>query len=354
MRKGRDMRKRGGVLPGAHIRWSKQARQIACAIAVVALMAFCQNSEARAQTSSTPQNVKLVLDFLPGSLHMGIYAALEQGIYKDAGLNVEVLPGRGSSTSATLVAAGQITFGVADASAAAQSVAAGGKITMVAVILQKEAAGLAFLCSSNIKSVSDLKGKAVVGPASTANWNYLEALLARDGLKLGIDVQKVIVSAGAQTSAVLTGSGAARTMVIYDLALHSASKDPVCTINYADTGLITFGHGLIANNDFLKKDPETVRKFVSATMKGYEVALANPRAAAEAMKKADPNVNVESSLDGWKAMARLLTPPEGKPLGYMAPEAWTRSLTFFEESKLLTGAVGDHARYYTNDFLTAK
>src|SRR5262249_18749725 len=151
----------------------------------------------------------------------------------------------------------QMPFGVADASAAAQAVAGGGKVTMVAAILQKEAAGLAFLCSSNIKSVADLKGKAVVGPASTANWNYLEGLLAQKSLKLGSDVQKVVVSAGAQTSAVVNGRGAARTMVIYDLALQLASKDPVCTINYADTGLVTFGHGLIANNHFLNKDPET-------------------------------------------------------------------------------------------------
>jgi hypothetical protein len=53
-------------------------------------------------------------------------------------------------------------------------------------------------------------------------------------------------------------------------------------------------------------------------------------------------------------MAPLLTPPQGKPLGYMAPEAWMQSLTFFEQSKLLTGEVGDPARYYTNDFLAAK
>jgi NitT/TauT family transport system substrate-binding protein len=325
----------------------------AAAVAAAAIAACGGDSEANAETSSAPKDIKLVLDFLPGSLHMGIYAALEQGIYKDAGLNVEVEPGRGSSTSASLVASGQAPFGIADASAAAQAVARGAKVTMVAIILQKEAAGLAFLCSSNIKSVADLKGKAVAGSASTSNWNYLEALLAQKSLKLGSDVQKVIVSAGAQTSAVVNGSAAARTVTIYDLALQSATKEPVCTINYADTGVVTFGHGLIANNDFLKKHPATARKFVVATMKGYEAAIGDPTAAAKAMKKFDPNVNVESSVEGWKAMAPLLTAPAGKPLGYMAPEAWTQSLTFFEQSKLLTGEVGDPARYYTNDFLAA-
>jgi NitT/TauT family transport system substrate-binding protein len=333
---------------------------LACAVAAVALTACGGDSEssggssgskADVGTSSAPKDVKVVLDFLPGSVHMGIYAAVGQGIYKDAGLNVEVEPGRGSSTSASLVASGQVPFGITDASAAAQAVAAGGKVTMVAAILQKEAAGLGFLCSSNIKSVADLKGKSVAGSASTSNWNYLEALLAQNNLKLGSDVQKVFVSAGAQTSAVVNGVAAARTMTIYDLALQSASKEPVCTINYADTGVVTLGHGLIANNDFLKKEPETVHKFVVATMKGYEAAIADPTAAAEAMKKLNPDVNVESSVEGWKAMAPLLTPPEGKPLGYMAPEAWTQSLTFFEQSKLLTGEVGDPARYYTNDFL---
>jgi NitT/TauT family transport system substrate-binding protein len=187
---------------------------LACAVAAVALAACGGDSEssggssgskASAGTSSAPKDVKVVLDFLPGSLHMGIYAALDQGIYKDVGLSVEVEPGRGSSTSAILVASGQVPFGVTDSSAAAQAVAGGGKVTMVAAILQKEAAGLAFLCSSNIKSVADLKGKAVAGSASTSNWNYLEALLAQMSLKLGSDVQKVIVSAGAQTSAVING-----------------------------------------------------------------------------------------------------------------------------------------------------
>ncbi len=335
---------------------------LACAVGALAVAACDGDSQssggssgpkASVETSSAPKDVKLVLDFLPGSIHMGIYAALEQGVYKNAGLKVEVEPGRGSSTAASLVASGQMPFGVADASAAAQTVAGGGKIRMVAAILQKEAAGLAFLCSSNIKNVADLKGKAVAGSASTSNWNYLEALLEQKGLKLGSDVQKVFVSAGAQTSAVINGRAAARTMTIYDLALQSVSKDPVCTINYGDAGVVTLGHGLIANNDFLEKDPETARKFVTATMKGYKAAIADPTAAAEAMKKLNPDVNVESAVEGWKAMAPLLTPAKGKPLGYMTPEAWTQSLTFFEQSKLLTGEVGDPARYYTNDFLVA-
>ena len=69
--------------------------------------------------SSTAQNnggeeltkVSIVLDWTPNTNHTGLYVAQKLGYYKEAGLEVEILPSPEGGASA-LVAAGGADFGI--------------------------------------------------------------------------------------------------------------------------------------------------------------------------------------------------------------------------------------------------
>src|SRR6266566_4880822 len=67
---------------------------------------------AAATTSRTPEKVTFALDWTPNTNHTGIYVAQQKGWYKDAGLEVQILPYSDANTPDTLVATGQADFGV--------------------------------------------------------------------------------------------------------------------------------------------------------------------------------------------------------------------------------------------------
>ncbi|RVA21481.1 hypothetical protein EN935_31710, partial [Mesorhizobium sp. M7D.F.Ca.US.004.03.1.1] len=45
------------------------------------------------------EKVSVRLDWLPGADHAALYLAKERGYYKDGGLDVEILPGQGSTST---------------------------------------------------------------------------------------------------------------------------------------------------------------------------------------------------------------------------------------------------------------
>ncbi len=62
----------------------------------------------------TPEktDISIQLKWLPQAQFMGYYVALDKGYYKDAGLNVSIVPGGGDIGETTAVYTGQVDFGV--------------------------------------------------------------------------------------------------------------------------------------------------------------------------------------------------------------------------------------------------
>ncbi len=73
---------------------------------------------AQAQTPVTFQ-----LNWTAGGANAGFAAALQEGFYKEAGLDVTIVQGNGSGNTAQLVASGQAQLAYADAVAVSQLVA---------------------------------------------------------------------------------------------------------------------------------------------------------------------------------------------------------------------------------------
>ena len=98
---------------------------------------------------------------------------------------------------------------------------------------------------------------------------------------------------------------------------------------------------IIANNDYLKDYEEYARKFVKATARGYEYAIANPREAADILMEEKEVLKGEYKADAsqW---------------GYIDQARWD---TFFDlmwelRTEGMTGPISD-GYGFTNSFLPA-
>ena len=128
--------------------------------------------------AQAPKPLKLTLNFLAGGPQAGILYAKSLGLYEKAGIDLTIEEGRGSATTAQMVATGQTDLGIADAPAAIQLRAKGAPLKVVAPILQTNGFAIMALEESGIRKPSDLVGKRLALQQGTAQATLLDAILA--------------------------------------------------------------------------------------------------------------------------------------------------------------------------------
>lgn len=83
------------------------------------------------------KNVTLCLDWTPNTNHTGFYVALQQGYYKDAGLNVKIVqPPENGATEACSAGQAQFAIDAQDTIASAFTSDTPMQVTAVAALLQ--------------------------------------------------------------------------------------------------------------------------------------------------------------------------------------------------------------------------
>src|SRR6187397_1483990 len=118
-------------------------------------------------TSAFAANVPVTfqLNWMAGGPNAGFAAAVAEGYYKDAGLDVTLVQGNGSGNTAQMVASGRAQLAYADAVAVMQLIAKGAPMKIVATVYQSNPNAVMALKKANIKSVGDLRGKKVGVPS---------------------------------------------------------------------------------------------------------------------------------------------------------------------------------------------
>jgi ABC-type nitrate/sulfonate/bicarbonate transport system substrate-binding protein len=108
----------------------------------------------------------------------GYYAALEQGFYRAAGLDVTIREGGPDIDAAEVVADGKADFGVCSASVLREWVM-GRRLVVLAVIFQQSPATILVLRRADISSVSDLRGRTLMDAPGS---DEIAAMLKHEGV----------------------------------------------------------------------------------------------------------------------------------------------------------------------------
>lgn len=106
-------------------------------------------------------HVRVQLKWLHQFQFAGYYAAIEQGFYRDAGLEVELIEGSPEVDPARIVLEGGAEFGVGTPEILL-SLAEGKPLVVLGVIFQHSPYGILSLQESGISSVKDLFGKRIM------------------------------------------------------------------------------------------------------------------------------------------------------------------------------------------------
>ena len=310
-----------------------------------AAVALAATSAAAADTPITFQ-----LNWMAGGPNAGFAAAVAEGYYKDAGLDVTVVQGNGSANTAQLVANGRSQLAYADAVSVMQLIAKGAPMKIVSTIYQSNPNAVMSLKKTGITSVKALAGKKVGVPSGSSQTTMLPLLLKANDLKES-DVNMIDMPVASMVPALLQGQVDAVLGSIDAYQIQAEAQGAQLDVyRFADYGVPTVSTSIFASNDYLKSNPEVVKKFIAASLKGWSFALDHPAEAVKDLKKVFPEVNEKLATAELAAITPLFCSGGAKYVGKAEDALWTKSQELLAEVKLLP-AGQDPKSYYTQDYL---
>ena len=215
------------------------------------------------------KEVKFSTEFAPHGFHAPLYLAREKGWFKDAGIDLKLIDGRGSAVTINLVGANQVDIALVNLSAAIIAQSKGVPVTVVGSILRRNTNGLILKKGSDIHKPADLKGKTVLHLMTTIEAPLLGGYLASAGMSLD-DVKLLGVDATAKVASVLSGKGDAATGPVPYYRGLLKGKSEIDTILFADSGQQLLDFGIVVSPKMLKEQPNLISAFMQVVSKAYE------------------------------------------------------------------------------------
>nr|WP_246578212.1 ABC transporter substrate-binding protein [Clostridium frigoris] len=311
----------------------------------------CGAKEESPKKEVTLKKVIVILDWIPNTNHTGLYVAKDKGYYKQQGLDVEIIqPAQGSTTS--LIATGKGDFGVSyqEDVTYARTAKVPLPVKAIATILQHNTSGFASPKTKNIKSPKDFEGKTYGGWGSPSESAILKAIMEKDNATFS---KLKTVDAGTDDFFAVTKKNIDFEWIFYGWTGIEAKLKNI-PIDYIDIGKLNpdldyYTPVIIANENKLKQDPETARKFLTATTKGYEYCIANPVESAKVLVKNAPETDKTLALESQKYMKNQYK-AEAKKWGVMKTSVWDNYTKFLLDRKLIPKDM-KASEAFTNEYL---
>ena len=301
--------------------------------------------------SKNNQKIKIVLDWVPNTNHTGLYVAKDLGYFKEAGLDVEIVqPPEGSTTA--LIGAGGAEFGISFQDTLAKSFAKKNPVpvTAVAAILQHNTSGIISLKEKGIDSPKKLEGKKY------ATWedNIEQAILKKLVTDDKGDFSKVKLIPYTITDVVTglkTDVDAVWVYYAWDGIATERAGLQTNFLKIRDYGeeLDYYSPVIIANNDFLKKNPEIAKKVLKAIKKGYEYAMKNPEESAKILVKNSPELDINLVTASQKWISKEYQ-SDAKEWGIIDGNRWNRFYEWLYKNKAVEREIPKNFGY-SNEYL---
>ena len=310
----------------------------------VILAALCVGGCRQAPPANGLTPVKLQMDWYPQPEQGGFYTALVKGYYKQAGLDVELVPGGPYASGTQQVATGAAQFAMGASDGVIEGIAEGQPLVAVAATMQHDPQAIMVHADSPVRSFADLDGHAL---AAKPGMTWLAYIVNRyhlahlrevpatfsvaNFLQDPAYIQQVFITS--EPFYAKKAGVAVRSMLISD-----SGYDPYrvfyTTRAYADA------------------HPEVVKKFVAASLHGWADYLQDPAPAHAMIRKLNPAMDPELMEYSYRALkdGHFVDGKNGVALGSFDPARWQTMETLLSNLKVIPKPV-DPASAYSLQYL---
>lgn len=276
-------------------------------LGAAALLAFA----ALPASAQAPVPVKFALDWALQGNHAVFSMALDKGHFTREGLAVTMDRGFGSGDTVTKVASGAYDIGYADLNTVIPfnaNPANANKITGVLLVMDQSLAAV-ILRKGTVANPKGLEGKKLAAPEADAGRMLFPAFARAQGIDGSKIVWQTVTPQLRETLLVqkqVDGVTGFISTSVFNIKMAGVPTSDLMVYRYNEYGVDLLGSALIVSQSFAEKNPETVRKFVRASIAGIRDALADPKAGMAQLRQRDPLFNEAIELERFE-MVRDLT-----------------------------------------------
>jgi NitT/TauT family transport system substrate-binding protein len=314
-------------------------RSVLAAAATLPLAAAvgCRGGTAEPSGPGEPARVRMLtgLGFQGREAYLDV--AIEKGWFAEAGLEVEVLPGEGTEQNLTLLAAGQTDFATLDVNAALIEHSRGTftDFRLTAVLQDLLLSCVMALESSGIRRPPDLSGTTIAYIPGGINDLVFPAYAQLAGFDAG---SVELVSLPPPSFGAALAEERVDAIMQFVVGRHTIERatagEPVVVFPYADWLSELYGSGIGCSAGLAADDPELVRRFNQAALRGLAYAVEHPQEAGEIFAARHEGQAVEAAVAEVTALAGYVRPGEDfdgeLPLGEFAEVRLVQSVAVLE------------------------
>ena len=322
--------------------------------ALCAIVASCGGGTASSGSVGSnepgPDKVTLTLDWYPNADHAGVYLAEEKGFFEDENLEVEIQQPSDPAAVLQLVAAGRSEFSISYENEVTNAAVRDIPVQSVMAIMQEPLNSIISLEESGIDGPEDLAGKKIGYAGQSFGTAVIDTVLEEAGQDPA-SVEKINV--GYDLRPALTSK---RVDAIVDAYWNIEAVElkgegfETNVIRLPEVGVPNYNELLVAtSDDYAQKNPDVVRRFVGALVKGHEAALKDPASARDALLAANEELDPEVARETLELTVPVFG-SGGGPVGYQDPKEWEAYVEWAVENGVLEKKV-DIKDAMTNEFL---
>ena len=306
-------------------RWA--AALLSLALLPLALIALGCREE---KTATDP--IILQLNWRADAQHGGFFAALALGEYAKEGLNVKIVEGGPGSPVIPKLVMGRVDFAIANADQILQAREQEADIVAVFAPLQHTPRCIMVHAESGITRFDQLTGIRLA-----MNEGRTFAMFLRHHLSL--DNVQVVPYTGSISPFLADPDYAQQAYVFSEpLLARREGAQPHCLM-LSDLGFDPYTSSVAVRRELLETDPDRVRRFVRASQRGWESYLQSPEIANEAIRKINPDMDMETLAASVDELRKLCSSDgaTSEDFGTMSSARWEQLAKQMHE----IGAIAD-------------
>ena len=273
-------------------------------------------------TASAQTSIKFANDWKWEGPAAPLLMAWDLGYYEAEGLDVQMDTGKGSLDAIPRVASGTYQLGNADINSLIKFRDKNPDIHVTAIFMIYNAPPFAIVGrkSLGVSMPKDLEGKILGAPAPDGAYAQWKAFVKANDIdasmvtieNVGFPVREPMLAQGKVDA--ITGYSFSSFI---NLKANGVPEDDISVLLMSNHGLDLYGNVVIVNPDFAKSNPDAVKAFVRATVRGFQDAAADPENAVQHVLKHNDVAREAVELERLKmALAQNIITDEVRANGF--------------------------------------
>lgn len=270
---------------------------------------------AAAIPAQAQDRLDFILNWIAGGDHAPYYYGVQEGWYAEAGIDLQIEQGKGSSMAVQRVGIGRNPVGLADLGTALIAKGKGADLVAVMNVYANSPQGLYWLKSSGIEGPADFAGKRIGNPPSDAARAVWPALASAIGIEPD-SVSWINVQPNAKLAALKSGSIDVTTS-FYNIhhVFQRELGDDMGFLAWRDAGVNPYGNSILVNGDFLADNEDLIDRFVSVTQRAFHFCAENAEPCVQALVDANTGLKFDNELANFALVRELMSDEHSRTVG---------------------------------------